>query len=83
MWELKLQFYPSAGGLEKKKKKKKKPEFHSCQILSDVRFCQILSDLDPLKNPSYARSKYPTQLAKMSFDKILDLTAVVFFLLIF
>ena len=25
-----------------------------------------------------ARSKYPTQLAKMSFDEILDLTADVF-----
>ena len=29
-------------------------------------------------NPKYARSKYPAQLAKMSFDEILDLTADVF-----
>ena len=41
--------------------------------------CQILSDFAPLKTRStYARSKYPTQLAKMNFEKILDLTAVVF-----
>ena len=26
-------------------------------------------------NPQYKRSKYPTQLAKMSFDAVLDLTA--------
>ena len=31
------------------------------------------------QNPSHARSKYPTQLAKMSFDEFLDLTADVFF----
>ena len=30
--------------------------------------------------PWYARSKHPTQLAKVSFDEILDLTAGVFFL---
>ena len=30
-------------------------------------------------NPSYARSEYHTQLAKMSFDKIFDLTAGVYF----
>ena len=30
-------------------------------------------------NPKFARSEYPTQLAKMSFDKILDLTAGVYF----
>ena len=29
-------------------------------------------------NTSYARSKYHTQLAKMSFDKIFDLTAGVY-----
>ena len=29
-------------------------------------------------NPYYARSEYHTQLAKMSFDKIFDLTAVYF-----
>ena len=29
--------------------------------------------------PWYARSKHPTQLAKVSFDEILDLTAGVFF----
>ena len=28
--------------------------------------------------PWYARSKHPTQLAKVSFDEILDLTADVF-----
>ena len=31
-----------------------------------------------LGNP-YTRSKYPTQLAKMSLDEILDLTAAVFY----
>ena len=30
-------------------------------------------------NPQYARSEYHTQLAKMSFDKIFDLTAGVYF----
>ena len=30
-------------------------------------------------NPYYARSEYHTQLAKMSFDKIFDLTARVYF----
>ena len=30
-------------------------------------------------NPEYARSEYHTQLAKMSFDKIFDLTAGVYF----
>ena len=30
----------------------------------------------------YTRSKYPTQLAKMSFDEILDLTADVFYFII-
>ena len=30
-------------------------------------------------NPYYARSEYHTQLAKMSFDKIFDLTAGVYF----
>ena len=29
-------------------------------------------------NPYYARSEYHTQLAKMSFDEIFDLTAGVF-----
>ena len=29
-------------------------------------------------NPKYARSGYHTQLAKMSFDKIFDLTAGVY-----
>ena len=29
--------------------------------------------------PEYARSKYHTQLANMSFDPVLDLTAVFFF----
>ena len=32
-------------------------------------------------NPKYARSEYHTQLAKMSFDKIFDLTAGVYFYL--
>ena len=31
-------------------------------------------------NPSYARLEYHTQLAKMSFDKIFDLAAGVYFL---
>ena len=30
-------------------------------------------------NPYYARSEYQTQLAKMRFDKIVDLTAGVYF----
>ena len=30
-------------------------------------------------NPLYARSEYHTQLEKMSFDKIFDLTAGVYF----
>ena len=30
-------------------------------------------------NPQYARSEYHTQLANMSFDKIFDLTAGVYF----
>ena len=30
-------------------------------------------------NPSYVRSEYHTHLAKMSFDKIFDLTAGVYF----
>ena len=30
-------------------------------------------------NPQYARSEYHTQLAKMSFDEIFDLTAGVYF----
>ena len=30
------------------------------------------------QNPSYAWSKNPTQLAKLSFDEILDLTADIF-----
>ena len=30
-------------------------------------------------NPSYARSEYHTQLAKMIFDTIFDLTAGVYF----
>ena len=30
-------------------------------------------------NPKYARSEYHTQLANMSFDKIFDLTAGVYF----
>ena len=30
-------------------------------------------------NPSYARSEYHTQLAKMSFDKIFDLTSGLYF----
>ena len=30
-------------------------------------------------NPYYARSEYHTQLAKMSFDKIFDLTAGEYF----
>ena len=34
--------------------------------------------LEVSQNPSYARSKYPTQLAKISFDEISDLTADVF-----
>ena len=29
--------------------------------------------------PQYARSEYYTQLAKMSFDKVFDLTAGVYF----
>ena len=58
------------------------PEFYSCQILSDfVRCCQIL-----LPSKSVVRAievSHATQLANtryvnMSFDKILDLTAVVF-----
>ena len=48
-----------------------------------VRFCcPQFKDLAFLmrshKNLWYARSKYPTQLAKMSFDEILDLTADAF-----
>ena len=50
-------------------------EVHSCQIL----FPSIrINILDDLQKPSYARSRYPTQLAKMSFDEILDLAADVF-----
>ena len=30
-------------------------------------------------NPQYVRSEYYTQLAKMSFDKMFDLTAGVYF----
>ena len=45
-----------------------RPEFYSCQILSI---------LFPSK-PVVARAKYPTQLANKSFEKILDLTTVVF-----
>ena len=30
-------------------------------------------------NPKYARSEYHTKVAKMSFDKIFDLTAGVYF----
>ena len=30
-------------------------------------------------NPKYARSEYHTQLAKMSFEKIFDLTGGVYF----
>ena len=49
-------------------------EFHSCQIL----FPSIrINILDDLQKPSYARSRYPTQLANMSFDEILDLRPVL------
>ena len=34
------------------------------------------------QNPYYARSKYPTQLAKMSFHEILDLTALTFYFIL-
>ena len=49
-----------------------------CTTLSSTASCQILSDFCSPEIPLYARSIYPTQLAKMSFDKILDLTAAVF-----
>ena len=32
-----------------------------------------------IHNPKYERSEYHTQLAKMSFDEIFDLTAGVYF----
>ena len=52
------------------------PEFYSSDF---VRCCRILSDFVPLKTRSTRDpSILPTQLAKMSFDKILDLPAVVF-----
>ena len=50
-------------------------EFHSGQILSPSVRTNILDEVT--QNPSYARSKYSKQLAKMSFDEILDLTADV------
>ena len=48
-------------------------EFHSGQILSPSVRTNILDEVT--QNPSYARSKYPTQLAKMSSDQIFDLRA--------
>ena len=47
---------------------------------SEFYSCQILSDCVPLKTRSTRdrSTVHPTQLAKMSFDKILDLTAVVY-----
>ena len=42
-------------------------EFHSCQILFPSMKTKILDEVT--QNPLYARSKYPTQLAKMSFRR--------------
>ena len=52
------------------------PTFHSFQILFPSNW-NILQEV--IQSRNYARPKYHTQLANMSFDEILDLTADYFF----
>ena len=53
------------------------PSVCLCCLSASWGFRNILDEVT--ENPWYARSKYPTQLAKMSFDEIFDLTVDVFY----
>ena len=42
---------------------------------ADIDFLAVMVKMEAILKPSYARSRCHTQLAKMSFDEILDLPA--------
>ena len=58
-------------------------EHHAPKPFSKLRAftksCHIYIFIVRTHNPKYARSEHHTRLAKMSFDKIFDLTAGVYF----